>query len=279
MKGTSFLLSLDGSSESRSAASFAWALANRTGARVVAQYVVDSAAVWRFLSFDLAGFVGSGVFMEAREKMIDALHSIAEALLLSYAYQAEGQEIEPVTCIDEGDPVTEIARQAKEHDLVVLGHKQNSDAHIRLLEKLMEICPCPILVVRNAIKPWSKLQIFANCDMPDSARNSILNPIGSKLGMPVEVHLDEKMRIVDEAMTPGGWSAALGVKTIGKGCLKDLLKATGDDVLIVAPVSALMEGKFKRNLKVVKNHPEQIEHRIDPSEEEEETEKGSRHVS
>lgn len=281
MKGTSYLLSLDGSSESRSAASFAWALANRTGARVVAQYVVDSAAVWRFLSFDLAGFVGSGVFMAAREKIIDALHSIAEALLLSYAYQAEGQGIEPVTCIDEGDPVTEIANRAIDHDLIIYGYKQHSDTHPKFLEQLMEVSPCPILVVRNTTTPWSKLQIFATSDIADHPSIPDLYGMGLMLGLPVEVYLDnEAIKMSADAFTLGGWSSALGVKTIRKGCLNDLLKTSGDDVLIVVPISALREGKFTRNLTVVKNPPAQTELRMDQNAEEaEDSGKGSRLVS
>lgn len=278
MKNLSYLLLLERSSESRIAASFAWKLASLTGATVVAQHVVDSAAVWRFLSFETAGFVGSGVFMEARERMIRVLHTVADALVLSYETLAVGNGFQSETYIDEGDPVTETARRAKEHDLVVFGHKPNSDAHTRMLEQLMEVCPCPILVVRNAVQPWSKLQIFANCDMPDSTRNANLYPIGSKLGLPVEVYLDEKMRIVDEAMTPDGWSTALGVRTIRKGCLKDLLKAADDDVLIVVPISALMESKFTRSLTVVKNPPAQPELRTDPSVKEN-AEEGSRLVS
>lgn len=281
MKGTSYLLTLDGSSESRSAASFAWDLANRTGARVVAQYVVDSAAMWRFLSFDQAGFVGSGVFMEAREKMIDALHSIAEALLLSYAYQAEGQGIEPVTCIDEGDPVTEIANRAKDHDLIIFGYTQHSSRQPRFLEPLIEVSPCPILVVRNATMPWSKLQIFATSDIADDINITDLCGIGLMLGLSVEVYLDnETIKLGADAFTLGGWSSALGVKTIRKGYLKDLLKAAGDDVLIVVPISALTEGKFTRSLTVVKNPPAQAEHRMDLSVEgAEDSGKGSRLVS
>jgi nucleotide-binding universal stress UspA family protein len=280
MKNVSYLLLLDRSSESRIAASFAWTLASLTGASVVAQHVVDSAAVWRFLSFETAGFVGSGIFMEAREQIIKALHTIADALVLSYEALAEGNGFQAETHIDEGDLVTETARRAKEHDLVVFGYKQNSDTHTRMLEQLVEVCPCPIIVVKNAVKRWSKLQIFANGDMPDSTRSANLYPIGSKLGMPVEVYLDEKMRIVDEALKPDGWSTALGVKTIRKGCLKDLLKAAGDDVLIVTPVSALMESKFTRSLMVVKKPPTQTERRMDQSVEgAEDSENGSRLAS
>ncbi len=280
MKNVSYLLLLDRSSESRIAASFAWKLASLTGASVAAQHVVDSAAVWRFLSFETAGFVGSGVFMEARERIIRVLHTVADALVLSYETLAEGKGFQSETYIDEGDLVTETARRAKNHDLVVFGYKPNSDAHTRMLEQLMEVCPCPILVVRNAVQPWSKLQIFVNGDMPDSKRNANLYPLGSKLGMPVEVYLDEKMRMADEALTPDGWSTALGVKTIRKGCLKDLLKAAGDDVLIVTPISALMESKFTRSLTVVKNPPAQTELRMDQNVEgPEDSGKGSRLVS
>ncbi|MBA3994245.1 MAG: hypothetical protein C0469_12025, partial [Cyanobacteria bacterium DS2.3.42] len=250
------------------------------GASVVAQHVVDSAAVWRFLSFEPAGFVGSGVFMEAREQMIRVLHTVADALVLSYETLAEGHGFQSKTYIDEGDLVTETARRAKEHDFVVFGHKLNSDAHTRMLEQLMEVCPCPILVVRNSVQPWSKLQIFATGAMPDSTKNPNLSLIGTKLGLPVDVHIDEKLRTGGEALIPDGWSTALGIETIRAGNLKDLLKGAGDDVMIVVPISALIESKFTRNLMVVKNPPAQPGRRMDQSiEGAEDTEKGPRLVS
>ena len=121
MNGTSYLLAIDGSEESRNAANFTWELASQSGARVTAQHVVDTQAAWRFLSHDRAGFVGSGVYMEAREKITDALYAIAESIMLSYTCQIDSRALEYETYIDSGDPATEITRRAQQHDLVVMG--------------------------------------------------------------------------------------------------------------------------------------------------------------
>jgi hypothetical protein len=177
--------------------------------------------------------------------------------------------------------VTEIANRAKDHDLIIYGYTQHSDTQPRFLEQLMEVSPCPILVVRNTTMPWSKLQIFATSDIADDINMTDLCGIGLMLGLPVEVYLDnEAIKMGADAFTLGAWSSALCVKTIRKGCLKDLLKAAGDDVLIVVPISALMEGKFTRNLTVVKNPPAQTELRMDQNAEEaKDSETGSRLVS
>ncbi|MBP9811500.1 universal stress protein, partial [bacterium] len=77
MKTRSYLLAIDGSQASRSAAQFAWDLAKQTSSKVVAQHVVDTAEIWRFLAYDLAGFIGSGLYMDARERITEVMYSIA----------------------------------------------------------------------------------------------------------------------------------------------------------------------------------------------------------
>lgn len=94
MKTTSYLIVLDGSAESLAAAHTAWSLAAETGARVDAQYVVDTDAIWRFLSFERPGLVGSGVFIEARDKITAVMTSLAETVMLSFRTQMEGRSVD-----------------------------------------------------------------------------------------------------------------------------------------------------------------------------------------
>ncbi len=252
MKDLSYLLMLDSSKESRAAAALSWRLARETGASVVAQHVVDSAAVWRFLSFETTGFVGSGVFMEARERMISVLHSIADALVLSYECLAEGSGVKPYTVIDEGDLVMETARRAKEHDLIICGERPMPVEHPQFLERLTQVCPCPILVVRGPYRSSSKLQIIATKNMPDSSINSNLYPISTALGLPVEVQVDEALADGEGTAPMQAWFSALDVRSLRRGTLNEALNGEHEDVLLIVPTSSLADSKLTRLLKIVK---------------------------
>lgn len=244
MTGTSYLLAIDGSEESRSAAYFTWELANQSGSRVVAQHVVDTAAIWRFLSHDRAGFIGSGIFMDAREQIIEIMHSVADSLMLSYDSQIDGQALNFENVIDEGEPAAEIARRAKDHDLVILGYRGGKTATRRasMFEKLAEVCPCPILVVRNTSKTWSSMQMFVTNEIDNSDSISHIYQLGTMLGVRTEVYLDANVAVNDfERFTLGGWSPAFGVRQIENGDLKNLITAAPDDVLLVVSAEAMTD--------------------------------------
>jgi len=251
MNDLSYLLVLDGSASSRASAALAWKLAGATSARVVAQHVIDIAGVWRFLSFDATGFVGSGVYMEARERIIAVLHSIAEALVLSYESLSEGCGIKAETCIDEGDTVMEIARRSRDHDLVICGGLQDAGEQLLFLQKLVMSCSCPILIVRDSQKPWSKLQVLSTRAMANSSRDSNLYMIGTSIGLPVEVQTDEDLPRAG-SMIPENLYNSFDIRNLRRSTLKEMLRSACDDVLLIVPISALAEGKLNRGLKIVK---------------------------
>jgi len=215
MKAKSYLLAIDGSQASRSAAHFAWGLAKQNDARVVAQHVVDTGEIWRFLSYDLAGFIGSGIYMDARERITQVMYLIAETLMLSYGSQAAGQSLEFENYIDEGEPAAEIARRAIDHDLVILGfHSRRFDRRQRgLFEELAKDCPCPVLVVRDVVKPWSKMQIFVTHDMASAKTIENICLMGAAFGVPVD--------------------------TTRSANLKEVIESNEDDVLLVVSADSL----------------------------------------
>lgn len=237
MNSTSYLLAIDGSQEACSAAHFAWDLANQTDSSVVAQHVVDTKAIWRFLSYDLAGFIGSGPYMDAKERITETLHSIAEALMLSYGSQAGGHCPEFETYIDDGEPADEIARRALDHDLVIIGyHGRHVARRPRLFEKLAETCPCPVLIVRDVSERWSKMQVLITNDIADPKTIHRIYQLGTVLGLPGEVYLDRSVAELDaEHVTLKGWSSALGVRAIKHGNLKEVITSAPDDSLLVVP--------------------------------------------
>jgi nucleotide-binding universal stress UspA family protein len=250
MNGTSYLLALDGSAESRTAAHFAWELAAQTGASVVAQHVIDTAAAWQFLSYDRPGFIGSGVYMEAREQISSALRSIAEALMLSYCTQVQGRSITAKSHIDEGDPACEIVRRAADHDLVIIGHRSGPRQE-RLYETLVKTCPCPVLVVGGSALQWSKVQMFVTDEIASAKSMQGIYHLGTALGLISEVYIDAKADQTDsEDLTLGGWSSAFGVRLFEHSTLKKLIETAPDDVLLVVP-SELTSGYFGSRYRVL----------------------------
>ncbi len=187
MKCMSILLTIDGSAESRSAAYIAWQLAKKTGSSITAQHVIDSLAVWKFLSFNSAGFIGSGPYMEANERINEALHAVAESLFLSYNSQAEGQGVNNRNCIDEGDFVSCICERAKEHDLVIVGHslERTNDFYL----ELGKMCSAPVLVIQKSTMPWSKVCILLTDETVNEDTIWDISEFGSALGLPTELYL------------------------------------------------------------------------------------------
>lgn len=250
MNGTSYLLALDGSAESRTAAYFAWELAAQTGARVVAQHVIDTAAAWQFLSYDRPGFIGSGIYMEAREQIGSALRSIAEDLMLSYYSQVQGRSIESETFIDEGDPACEIVRRAADHDIVIIGHRSGPKRE-RLFETLVKSCPCPVLVVGGSAMQWSKVQMFVTDEIASAKSMQGIYHLGTALGLISEVYIDAKADHTErEDLTLGGWSSAFGVQLFEHSTLKKLIESAPEDVFLVVP-SDLTSGYLGSRYRVL----------------------------
>ncbi|MFA7338586.1 MAG: universal stress protein [Candidatus Obscuribacterales bacterium] len=244
MKTGSYLLVIDGSQASRSAAHFAWQLASLTNSRVDAQHVVDTADIWRFLSYDLAGFIGSGPYMDARQRITQIQRSIADALMLSYSSQAGGQALAFETFIDEGDPACEITKRAIDYDLVLLGfHARGSNLRSKILfEEVAKLCPCPLLVVRDVVKRWSKMQIFITSDMAGPETIQSIFQVGALLAVPVEVLLDSRdstlVALDRERFSMGGWSSAFGVNVIRSATFKEVTSAADENVLLVVSADA-----------------------------------------
>jgi len=199
MKYQSYLLTLDGSTESRAAAYLAWNLAKKTGAKVVAQHVINVRDIWRLLHPKSAGFIGSGVYIELFESVRNGLRSIAEALMVSYRAQVEEQNIEFETHIDEGDLVTEICKRAKEHDLLIIGHQVSRSAETgqiasySLCEELADICPCPMLIVTSICNNWEKMHVNIASAKTDLSAIEELSEFGQKLGLSMELHISQSI--------------------------------------------------------------------------------------
>lgn len=170
MSEKKILLGLDGSVQSRYAAELAWALARTGEMEVDAQHVIDSLAAWDFLSFDIAGFIGSGPYFEAHETMRNTLQSIGRNLIDVYTSLAKQNSVEGQSYLDEGTTIREICHRARDYQIVVLGQRstgmdtpsgdQRKLPRRSLAESLTHYCPRPLLVVQDRCKPWTKLRIM-----------------------------------------------------------------------------------------------------------------------
>lgn len=242
MNGTSYLLAIDGSQEARSTAYFAWKLAKKTGARVVAQHVVDTAAVWRFLDYDLAGFIGSGVYMDAREQMIAAMYAIGESLMLSYVSQVSGQPLECENYIDEGDPATEIAGRAKSHDIVMVGNRRRdaTSVRLRMFEKLADTSTCPVFVVGNAARQWSKMQLFVDSDSVDTTDISGIRKLGTELELPTEIYIDTNVAEKQDDLHLMGVRSRAS-QSLQRSGFNELITSAPEDILLVVPADMVKD--------------------------------------
>ncbi len=172
MSGKKILLGLDGSVQSRYAAELAWALAKAGKMQVEAQHVVDSLASWDFLSFDIAGFIGSGPYFEAHEMMRDTLQSLGENLIEVYRNLAKDNGIEGEAFLDEGTTIREICIRAKDCQIVVLGqHSTGMNSPVEdqrklprrsIAESLTHYCPRPLLVIQDRCEPWKTMRIMSS---------------------------------------------------------------------------------------------------------------------
>jgi nucleotide-binding universal stress UspA family protein len=169
MSDKSILLELDGSAQARYAAEVAWSIAQAVNCNVDAQHVVDSLAAWDFLSFDIAGFIGSGPYFEAHETMKECLTKVGRNLIDVYGQLAKKNNIEGEAYLDEGSTIREICFRAKEYGLVVMGHQptgmQSPGEDKRKLprrsvtEALTHYVPRPLLLVQDRCRMWTKARI------------------------------------------------------------------------------------------------------------------------
>lgn len=170
MSDSSILLELDGSAQARYAAEVAWSIGKTINCNVDAQHVVDSLAAWDFLSFDIAGFIGSGPYFEAHETMRDCLTKVGKNLIEVYMQLAKKNSVEGEPYLDEGSTIREICFRAKDYGLVVMGHQptgmQTPGEDKRKLprrsitEALTHYVPRPLLLVQDRCRLWSKARIL-----------------------------------------------------------------------------------------------------------------------
>jgi len=155
------LLALDGSAESRFAAQAAWQVAMTTHATVVGQHVVDTKALWKLLLHHRAGFVGSGVYFEAYDPMLQQLKNIGERILEAYeSFLPEG--VTSSTVLSEGGIADEILKQLRSADMLMIGHRHTGDLYDfseSLACRMVQLAEKPVLVVQSQANTWKSVRL------------------------------------------------------------------------------------------------------------------------
>lgn len=174
MRKLSFLLGLSGSKHSKYASELCWELAEKTGAKALAQHVIDSRTAWELLRSDEPGFIGSGPYVQAYESLSASLSLLAEKLMEKYQALTSNRKIDSQCVIDEGNPVREICRRALDHDLVIVGHQPTGVQTVEhdrchyvryaIAEGLAHECPRPLLIVQENGKLWKNIKTLVSIE-------------------------------------------------------------------------------------------------------------------
>lgn len=173
MKPRSLLLALSGSQHSRYAAEVSWRLSRQLGTRVTAQHVVDSHSAWEFIGHEHPAFLESGRYLSEYQNLCKTLFCLGEELSASYEAQAKLQNVEGISVVDEGNPISEICRRSLDHNMVVIGHRPNTISkdnprsqvmRLSIAESLAHDCPRPLLVVQGSTPGWKNLAVMISID-------------------------------------------------------------------------------------------------------------------
>lgn len=170
----SILVALSGSEQSRSAAELAWFIAEKIDATVTAEHIVDCRSVWELLRSEKPGFIGSGPYVHAYEQVMNSMNSLSSQLLSKYEAIAEGKKVTGKVISKEGNPVEVLARDSKDHDLVVIGHAPSGvrsvdrdfNRYIRrsIAEGVAHESAVPVLVVQSKPAVWQMMTIVTEMD-------------------------------------------------------------------------------------------------------------------
>ncbi len=174
MKGRSVLLALSGSQQSKFAAELCWSMANKLGAEVTAQHVIDSHSAWEFLGHEKPGFLDSEKYLTEYQSLSASLFGLGEDLAAAYAAESTAHAQSPLCIVDEGNPVSKICERALSNDLVVIGHRptglssgQNPRSQfwrLSMAEALAHDCPRPLLVVQEPVTSWQTLAVMTSTE-------------------------------------------------------------------------------------------------------------------
>ena len=240
------LLATDGSTPALSAERMAIYLARVLKAELTALFVKDV----RLIRFpELLDFGAVSLPLPSYHREIDeALSARAQAVLDRVAKEASGLPVERV--VRTGVPYEVIVREARTHDLVVMGRAGEQEGHHATglgstVERVARTSPVPVLVA--ALDFNEPRRVLVGYDGSDSAARALhfVVPLVSGLGLPAVVVS------VDEDLKRAAALAAEGVDYLkAHGVSADAKPLAGDPaeelVALQEPADLLAMGAFGR---------------------------------
>lgn len=174
MSKHSIMVALNGSEQSRHAAELAWFLAQKLDATVTAEHVIDTRSTWEILRSDTPGFIGSGPYVLAYDQLVQSLRSLSDKLCTKYEAMADGAGVKGSVEVKEGNPVSILAKDGLEHNLVVLGHvpsgtraiERERSHYVRhsIAAGVAHECSVPVLIVQSKPTNWEVMSIVSEID-------------------------------------------------------------------------------------------------------------------
>jgi nucleotide-binding universal stress UspA family protein len=124
-------------------------IAQRTGAEVLAEFVVDRARIRDIEEFDgRPGLCGSGVFVEAEQSIIRSLSELGESTLVAFAALAQGVGVRVSQSVDVGASLDILVSRAADCDVLVL---PGTEANVVVAREVAENSQRPVILVSQDI--------------------------------------------------------------------------------------------------------------------------------
>lgn len=186
------LVAADGSDYGKSSMDYAFWLARRLDASVMAVHVVDIVSFEGSFLHDISGALGFEPFLNFSSRMKDILEERGRSILSGFEEAASEAGLEPESDLLFGVVTNEICEKAKLADLVVMGRRGvNAQFEYGLLgsatEGVIRKSPKPVLVVpREFTEPKKPLLAFDGSPNASKAMHSAAE-WAKALGLPISV--------------------------------------------------------------------------------------------
>lgn len=258
MHSHSFLLSLTGSEQSRYAAQFCLDIAEKTGAGILAQHVIDREMLLELLRHDDSGLIGNAEYQHSYDAIYEILRSLGSNLLESFKTQAQTRGIAVTSVLDTGNPIAKICQRAQTKNLVIIGHRlpaANDDRpysnyiSYAIARGLVWECPNPLMVIQHSSRARVTMKVLVRLDNSYIPLIDACARMAALLGMPCEIlcitdqSLDKKARPTFEAALHELAIAPMPVHMVGEIVASHklaILDAAGGDEIDLDPGSTLL---------------------------------------
>jgi hypothetical protein len=150
---------VDATRETLSASAFAIDVAKRLDGKLVAIAFVNAGQILKMTGYEGTGLCGSGVFINAYEKIIQTMVDVNESLIESLSARAGGHSIVVKQKILIGEPATQIGETACADDFYILG---GTDENMVLAKTIFAKTRCPVGVFTISAEGTPHLRLLSD---------------------------------------------------------------------------------------------------------------------